>query len=131
MYEGEHKDDKRHGKGIEYDQNKIKRYEGEWKDDKCHGKGIDYYQNKIKRYEGGWKDGSFNGEGIIYSIFGYKEIKGKYKFIKPAKAKKDQIKNKEMQEGGRAFGLLENLGTSPNVIYLKKVDESAEGHHGH
>jgi len=27
--------------------------------------------------------------------------------------------------------LLENLGTSPNVIYLKQVDESAEGHHGH
>tara|TARA_Y100001968_G_C19385716_1_gene732730 strand:- start:316 stop:1059 length:744 start_codon:yes stop_codon:yes gene_type:complete len=43
----------------------------------------------------------------------------------------NQIKNKEMQEGGRAFGLLENLGTSPNVIYLKQVDESAEGHHGH
>ena len=39
----------------------------------------------------------------------------------------NQIKNKEMQEGGRAFGLLENLGTSPNVIYLKQVDESAEG----
>jgi len=27
--------------------------------------------------------------------------------------------------------LMENLGTDPNVVYLKKVDESAEVSHGH
>ena len=42
-----------------------------------------------------------------------------------------KIKEKEMKEGGRGYGLLENLGTDPNVIYLKKVDESVEVGHGH
>ena len=37
------------------------------------------------------------------------------------------------EHGGRGYKLLENLGTSPNVIYLKKVDKEAkelEGAHG-
>ena len=42
-----------------------------------------------------------------------------------------KIKEREMKEGGRGYGLLENLGTDPNVIYLKKVDESGEVAHGH
>ena len=50
----------------------------------------------------------FNNESLINTRYGnensfnkhpsYKEIKGKYKFIKPAKTKKDQIKNKENKE---------------------------------
>ena len=50
----------------------------------------------------------FNNESLINTRYGYensfnkhptyKEIKGKYKFIKPAKVKKDQIKNKENKE---------------------------------
>jgi len=37
-----------------------------------------------------------------------------------------KIKEKESQEGGRAYGLLENLGTNPSVVYLTKVDPSAK-----
>ena len=37
-----------------------------------------------------------------------------------------KIRAKEMSEEGRGYTLLENLGTNPNVIYLKKVDEGAE-----
>ena len=50
----------------------------------------------------------FDNESLINTRYGnensfnkhpsYKDIKGKYKFIKPAKVKKDQIKNKENKE---------------------------------
>ncbi len=36
------------------------------------------------------------------------------------------MKEKESKSDGRAYRLLENLGTNPNVIYLKKVDLGAE-----
>ena len=38
---------------------------------------------------------------------------------------------KEMGDGGRGYSLFEDLGTRPNVIYLKKVDKEAEGSNGH
>ena len=34
-------------------------------------------------------------------------------------------------EHGRGYKLMDNLGTDNNVIYLKKVDESAGVGHGH
>jgi molybdopterin-containing oxidoreductase family iron-sulfur binding subunit len=37
-----------------------------------------------------------------------------------------KIRAKEMDVDGRAYTLLESLGTHPNVIYLKKVDKDAE-----
>ena len=36
------------------------------------------------------------------------------------------MKAKETQSGGRGYALLEELGTHPNVIYLKKIEEDAE-----
>ena len=42
-----------------------------------------------------------------------------------------RMKADAMGEQGRGYGLMENLGTDPNVVYLKKVDESAEVSHGH
>ena len=36
-----------------------------------------------------------------------------------------KIREKETQSGGRAYRLLENLGTEPSVIYLRKVDTAA------
>ena len=33
---------------------------------------------------------------------------------------------KEFQEDGRGYSLFEDLGTRPNVVYLKKVDKTAE-----
>jgi molybdopterin-containing oxidoreductase family iron-sulfur binding subunit len=37
-----------------------------------------------------------------------------------------KIKEKESEEGGRAYGLLEKLGTNPSVVYLRKVDPSVK-----
>ena len=40
-------------------------------------------------------------------------------------SKVSKLKEKEMSEEGRGYHLLDSLGTGPNVIYLKKVDEKA------
>ena len=37
-----------------------------------------------------------------------------------------RLRKKEMEEGGRGYRLLEELGTDPNVTYLKKVDKKAK-----
>lgn len=37
-----------------------------------------------------------------------------------------KLREKELSEEGRGYGLLEKLGTGPNVTYLKKVDENAK-----
>jgi hypothetical protein len=44
-YEGEWKDNKRHGKGIFYDSDGSKHYEGYWKSNKKHLYGIAYWSN--------------------------------------------------------------------------------------
>ena len=41
-------------------------------------------------------------------------------------SKVSKMKEKESQPEGRAYTMLENLGTNPGVIYLKKVDKHAE-----
>ena len=41
-------------------------------------------------------------------------------------SKASKMKAKETQSGGRGYALLEELGTHPNVIYLKKIEEDAE-----
>ena len=41
-------------------------------------------------------------------------------------SKVSKMRAKETQEDGRGYTLLEELGTHPNVIYLKKVEEGAE-----
>jgi hypothetical protein len=41
------------------------------------------------------------------------------------------MKEDAMQEGGRGYRLMENLGTDTNVIYLRKVGEVVvEAPHG-
>ena len=47
------------------------------------------------------------------------------------KSRAGQAIAKEMQENGRGYSLFEDLGTRPNVVYLKKVDKDAEGSTGH
>jgi hypothetical protein len=43
------------------------------------------------------------------------------------KSKVSVLKKKEFDgEHGRGYKLLEELGTDPNVIYLKKVDSKAK-----
>jgi molybdopterin-containing oxidoreductase family iron-sulfur binding subunit len=41
-----------------------------------------------------------------------------------------KLAKEEMGDNGRGYKLMEQYGTSPNVIYLKKVDESAEESNG-
>ena len=44
-------------------------YEGEWKNDMRHGKGICYEDTNI--YEGYWKEDKREGKGIFYSMHGH------------------------------------------------------------
>ena len=37
-----------------------------------------------------------------------------------------KLKEKEMGHDGRGYRMFEELGTEPNVIYLKKVDQNAK-----
>ena len=37
-----------------------------------------------------------------------------------------RLRKKELEKDGRGYRLLENLGTEPNVTYLKRVDKSAK-----
>ena len=53
-YKENNKNDKKEGKGIEY--NKTGKYEGEFKKGKREGKGIFYFFNGDK-YEGDFKNG--------------------------------------------------------------------------
>ena len=62
---------------------KIIKYEGEWKDGKANGHGIEYYENGNKCLEGEWKDGELNGQGILYYENGNKRYKGECKDSKP------------------------------------------------
>ena len=41
-------------------------------------------------------------------------------------SKVSKMREKESKSDGRAYRLLENLGTNPSVIYLKKIDLGAE-----
>ena len=47
------------------------------------------------------------------------------------KSRAGKLIAKEMQDNGRGYSLFEDLGTRPNVIYLKKVDKDAKGSTGH
>ena len=104
-YEGQWKNDKRHGKGIyttqnynnpnyagilyegEFNNDKIEgygigkyssgdQYEGEWKNNKQYGRGILNYIGGGK-YVGEWKYGKLNGEGIYYLKIG-ERFEGKF-----------------------------------------------------
>ena len=79
FYEGNWKDNQRRGKGIVYYENGQKFYEGNWKDNECHGKGIEYYKNGQKFYEGNWKDDERHGKGISYYKNGQKKYEGNWK----------------------------------------------------
>ena len=93
-YEGQWKNDKKHGRGVfisqnynnpkligikyegEFNNDKIEgygvgkytsgdRYEGEWKNNKQYGRGVLIYKEGGK-YIGEWKNGKLNGNGIYY-----------------------------------------------------------------
>ena len=51
--------------------------------------------------------------------------------LNDSNSKVSKLKEKEMGHHGRGYRMFEELGTEPNVIYLKKVDRNAkEAAHG-
>jgi hypothetical protein len=64
-YDGEWKDDKKHGKGVHVFAGR--RYEGEFKDNIREGEGIFTSQNG-DRYDGEWKDGRRHGRGVLIEV---------------------------------------------------------------
>ena len=69
VYEGEFKENKRHGKGI-YKYNNWDVYDGEWVKGKREGKGkmtymFDYFKNQVDVYFGDWKNDLRQGKGIL------------------------------------------------------------------
>ena len=63
-YEGEKKNNKRHGKGkFFYADGGI--YEGDFKENKMHGQGLLYYANGKLAYKGGFINDEFEGFGNL------------------------------------------------------------------
>ena len=52
---------------------KYDRYEGDFKNDKREGKGVQYYKNG-DRYEGDFKNNKREGKGIFYCFNGDREM---------------------------------------------------------
>ncbi len=75
-YEGELKDNKRHGKGT-YTFSDGEKYEGEWKDGENHGTGTYTFSNGEK-YEGESKDGEEHGTGT-YTFSNGDKYEGEWK----------------------------------------------------
>jgi len=74
-YEGEYKDNKKHGQGVLIYPSGSK-YVGKFKDDEFHGQGT-FIWSDGRKYEGEWVNGRESGKFIITSPDGTKQI-GKY-----------------------------------------------------
>ena len=59
-YQGEFKDDKKHGYGI-YEWSDGVIYRGFWKEGKQHGEGEVLEKNEINWKKGAWNEGKFKG----------------------------------------------------------------------
>ena len=96
LYEGELKDNKKHGEGKFYydifqslENGEIiqtndsyyghLRYEGEFKDDTYNGKGTLYFYDGTTCYNGQFKKGTYNGKGCLYDEAGNIIYEGKFK----------------------------------------------------
>ena len=66
LYDGEWKNGKRIGKGVEYVNGK-KVYDGGWSNGKRNGHGKEYDAYEGLLYDGEWKNGVRNGEGTEYA----------------------------------------------------------------
>ncbi len=114
------------------------KYEGEWKNDKRHGRGVLTRPDGM-RYEGEWADGKPNGKGILTSPNG--EIKGgmwvKGKFIeeqKPGETKEDSLgelaksqsaKIQELEEHNQALNKKISSLTSKVDSIERQSDENS------
>ena len=61
-YDGEWKDDKKHGHGV-YTFANGTIYDGKWKNDNKHGHGVQTWADGTK-YDGNWDNGNYRGYGI-------------------------------------------------------------------
>nr|WP_262895559.1 hypothetical protein [Galbibacter mesophilus] len=85
-YEGEWKDNMRHGEGSFYWID-GERYEGEYKNDERSGMGVYYWPNGDK-YVGEWKEDVRDGQGTFYNAEGEVYAKGIWKDDKLVKKDK-------------------------------------------
>ena len=88
-YDGEYKDDKRHGRGkFTYPDGRI--YEGGWKDDNFDGYGTEIFHTHT--YKGHWLNGKKNGKGFCrYSNGSY--YRGQWRDNKECDLKKTKKKS--------------------------------------
>lgn len=73
-YEGEWRNDERHGKGVMIyaattdeaggGRHVEEKYDGDWLDGKMHGRGVYYYADGSV-YDGMWQDGKMHGSGVF------------------------------------------------------------------
>ena len=102
-YEGQWRNDKRHGKGIFISQNYNNpkligiKYEGEFNNDKIEGYGIGKYSSG-ETYEGEWKNNKQYGRGILNYVDGGKYV-GEWKEGQPNGDGIYYLKNGERFEG--------------------------------
>ena len=54
------------------------KYEGEWRNNRRDGRGVEFYANGEKKYVGNFKSGKYNGNGSFFYKNGDKYV-GKYK----------------------------------------------------
>ena len=69
VYEGDWKDDLRHGDGTMIYFNEEAKYVGEWINNKKHGQGV-YYYGDGSRHEGAWKNAIQHGQGTEFNSKG-------------------------------------------------------------
>ena len=69
---------KKHGEGIDYDENGKKVYEGNFCEGIYHGFGIEYDINGMKLYEGEWQNGQWSGWGKDFDQNGNVSYEGEY-----------------------------------------------------
>ena len=63
VYEGQYHQDKKKGRGVEYNRHATKVYNGEWLDDKYHGIGTEYDCVGRIVYRGSFEEGKREGKG--------------------------------------------------------------------
>jgi hypothetical protein len=86
MYEGEFNEkNKFEGKGVYLNSNDLGKYDGEWKNGRRDGRGIEINYPTTgctNRYDGEWKNGQKNGRGIeiSYSTRGINKYEGEWSF---------------------------------------------------
>ncbi len=108
-FEGNWKNDKRQGKGSEFNRNGILVYEGDWENNKYHGQGKYIFPNG-NIYEGGFKNGKSDGFGTQKDTNGEK-YEGYWRKEKRHGNGKSYKNGKLVYEGGFENGYMHGKGT--------------------